>query len=224
MQGLAELRESARPWVIAHRGYSRRFPENTIAAFAAAVDAGADMIELDVRLSSDGVPVVIHDDTVDRTTAGGGPVVAHTVAELKRLGVPSLEEVFQRIRIPINIELKRGAPTDDVVALVRRLGVEDQCLLSSFDLRLLAPLDLPVAALFERSLDDAVGECRACGAIAGSPNVAFLQAGEVSRLNEAGLRVLPYTVNDAATMRMVIEWGAGGMFTDEPQLLREVLA
>ena len=94
----------------------------------------------------------------------------------------------------------------------------------ALDLRLLAPIELPVAALFERSLDDAVGECRACGAIACSPNVAFLQAGEVSRLNGAGLRVLPYTVNDAATMRTVIEWGAGGMFTDEPELLREVLA
>ncbi len=69
-----------------------------------------------------------------------------------------------------------------------------------------------------------MGECRACGAIACSPNVAFLQEGEVSRLNEAGLRVLPYTVNDAATMRMVIEWGVGGMFTDEPALLREMLA
>ena len=224
MQGLAELRESVRPWVIAHRGYSGRFPENTMAAFAAAVDAGADMIELDVGLSADGIPMVIHDDTVDRTTAGRGPVVAHTVPELEALGVSSLEEILQRITIPINIELKRSVPADDVVALVRRLGVEDRCLFSSFDLRLLAPLDLPVAALLGRSLDDAVGECRACGAIACSPNVAFLQAGEVSKLNEAGLRVLPYTVNDAATMRMVIEWGAGGMFTDEPALLREMLA
>ncbi len=110
MQGLAELRESARPWVIAHRGYSGRFPENTMAAFAAAVDAGADMIELDVGLSADGIPMVIHDETLDRTTTGSGPVVAHTAAELQGLGVPSLEEILQRINIPINIELKRGAP------------------------------------------------------------------------------------------------------------------
>src|SRR5208282_1627382 len=70
---------------IGHRGASGRFPENTLSSFRAAIEAGADMCELDVQMTRDGVAVVIHDDTVDRTTDGHGAVAAMTLAELKRL-------------------------------------------------------------------------------------------------------------------------------------------
>ena len=75
-----ELLSLQRPWVIAHRGFSARYPENTLTAFTAALDAGADAIELDVTLTGDAVPVVLHDDRVDRTTDGEG-LVAYMAAE-----------------------------------------------------------------------------------------------------------------------------------------------
>jgi glycerophosphoryl diester phosphodiesterase len=117
---------------IAHRGASARAPENTLAAFAAAIDLKVDAIEIDVHLCADGVPVVIHDDTVDRTTDGRGAVASLRLRELKRLDagswfaprfkgerIPTLEEVFDlaRGRCGVNIEIK-GA----VAAGPRRRG------------------------------------------------------------------------------------------------------
>jgi glycerophosphoryl diester phosphodiesterase len=109
---------------VAHRGASGRFPENTLAAFAAAIDAGAQMCELDVQLTRDGAVVVMHDDTVDRTTDGCGAVRAMMLDELKRLDagvrfgrefkgerVPTLAEVFALTdgRCGLNIEIKAAS-------------------------------------------------------------------------------------------------------------------
>ncbi len=76
---------NGRPRVFAHRGGSALAPENTLAAFDTGLRAGADGLELDVHLSADGVPVVIHDDTLDRTTNASGPVASLTAAELARV-------------------------------------------------------------------------------------------------------------------------------------------
>src|ERR1051326_4789101 len=118
--------ERGRRRVFAHRGGSALAPENTLAAFELGLRAGADGFELDVHLSADGVPVVFHDEMLDRTTNATGPVVARTAAELARvdagwhfrdandypfrgqgLGVPTLREVLTRHRgVPIIIEMK----------------------------------------------------------------------------------------------------------------------
>jgi glycerophosphoryl diester phosphodiesterase len=110
-----------RPLRFAHRGASTRAPENTLAAFEEAIRLGVDAIELDVHLSADGVPVVIHDETVDRTTDGRGAVASLPLAALKRLDagawfspqfrgerIPTLEEAFDRARgrCGLNIEIK----------------------------------------------------------------------------------------------------------------------
>lgn len=119
----AAFREGLSPsWInIAHRGASGYAPENTIAAFELAFEMGADMLELDVQLSKDGQPVVIHDDSLERTSDGKGQVGALTLSELKRLDagswyaasyagerIPTLEEVLKRFggRIGLLIELK----------------------------------------------------------------------------------------------------------------------
>lgn len=106
---------------IAHRGASARAPENTLAAFKEAIRLGADLIECDVHLSADGVPVIIHDDTVDRTTNGRGAVSALACARLRRLDagawfssrfrgerIPTLEEALEcaRGRCGLNLEIK----------------------------------------------------------------------------------------------------------------------
>ncbi|GAA1954002.1 glycerophosphodiester phosphodiesterase [Microbacterium aquimaris] len=122
----AESLATARFAVAAHRGASIERPENTLAAFAAAIAHGADGIELDVALSADGVPVVVHDDTVDRTTDGHGPVDGFTVAQLAALdagageGVPTLAEVLALAegRVEVNIEIKAPVAVPAVVEVV----------------------------------------------------------------------------------------------------------
>jgi glycerophosphoryl diester phosphodiesterase len=114
--------------IVAHRGGSAGTPENTLAAFANAVAIGADIIELDIHLSKDGVPVVIHDATLDRTTDGTGQVNSYTVQELKQFDagqgerIPRLEEVFVLVgnRVPFVLELKSLEAVPATVELIKQ--------------------------------------------------------------------------------------------------------
>jgi glycerophosphoryl diester phosphodiesterase len=171
----------ARPIVVAHRGAPVAEPENTIPSFEAAVAAGADAVEFDVRLSADGVPVVLHDAAVDRTTDGQGLVRDLTVAELGRITiprgerhattVPTLEVVLSALsgRVGVDIELKQlpGEPDFDpdvsrlVEATLRTIDSTSfvgPVLLTSFNpfaidaVRRLAP-DLPIGLLTDRSVE-----------------------------------------------------------------------
>ncbi len=158
--GFVELMPEDRTAVIAHRGGADLWPENTIEAFRGARSMGVDVLEMDIFLSADGVPVVIHDETVDRTTDGSGPVDDMTVDELQDLDagynfvpigrdneypyrgmgvrIPTLREVFEEFpEIPMVVELK---PEDSelveaVVELVREFERVDNTLLASFSER-----------------------------------------------------------------------------------------
>lgn len=150
------------PLIIAHRGDSAHRPENTLAAFASALEAGVELVEMDVQLTRDGAVVVIHDASADRTTDGSGRVRDLTLAEVRRLSagyplrfgsafagerVPTLAEVLGllRDRARAMIEIKPEAVTDDAeggvealtVAEVRRAGLEKDVALISFDRRAL---------------------------------------------------------------------------------------
>ena len=129
------------PRVIAHRGASAEAPENTIEAFDLSAHLGADALELDVQRAGDGTLVVIHDPTVDRTTTAEGPVAGFGRAELRRLGVPALEDVLGRYDgLEITVDVKAPAATAEVVGLIERLDrvqrtilyVEDGTDLESF--------------------------------------------------------------------------------------------
>lgn len=143
-----------RPLILAHRGALYEAPENTVPAFQRALARGADGVELDVTLSADGAVVVIHDDTLDRTTSGSGLVSTHTLAELKQLEagewftydflgvrIPTLAEVFEALPggAVINIELKPSLsrPVNDlpaaVLRVVRAAQAERRVLYSSFN-------------------------------------------------------------------------------------------
>jgi glycerophosphoryl diester phosphodiesterase len=165
--------------VIAHRGASAYYPENTMSAFRAAYEMGAEMIELDIGLSSDGIPVVIHDSDLDRTTNGSGNVSDFTFEELRQLDagawfgekhagekIPSLEEVLQFAagKIALNIEIKSEAVTDSAyngieeksLALVKKYRMQKYVMFSSFDYRAINHLkeldvDISVALLYEKS-------------------------------------------------------------------------
>lgn len=154
-KSMSEFLALKRLGVIAHRGLSGKAPENTMAAFRLAIDAGADMIELDVTLTSDGELVVIHDDTLQATTNGRGKVMKHTLAELRALDagswfgsqftgerLPLLSEVLDLVRskILLNIEIKpeavnESAPcniAESIAKQVQDRGMRDQVIVSSF--------------------------------------------------------------------------------------------
>ena len=157
MENINKLEKIKRPWVIAHRGYSGQYPENTASAFEAAIEAGADMIELDVCMTKDRVPVVIHDQTLERTTDGYGLVSEFTLPELKKLdagswsspefigeSIPTLEEVLLQTRgkISVNIEIKPESyesvgPSDaiekQICIMVEKFGMNESVLISSFE-------------------------------------------------------------------------------------------
>ncbi len=126
--------------VIAHRGASGLFPENTLLAFRKAIEVGADAIELDVRLTKDGIPVVIHDPTVDRTTDGVGAVSALHFDAIKELNagggetVPTLETVLEATEgTPLVVEIK-DRPAGPVIAdIIRASGAERRVLVGSFE-------------------------------------------------------------------------------------------
>lgn len=146
-----------RPLVIAHRGGKGLWPENTLYAFEQAVAMGVDVLEMDIHGTADGVPVVLHDDTVDRTTDGSGPVQAFTLTELQGLDagyhwspddgqtfpyrdqgitIPALEEAFAAWpTVPMNIEIKQTAPSlvAPLCRLIREYGTVDNVLVASSD-------------------------------------------------------------------------------------------
>jgi glycerophosphoryl diester phosphodiesterase len=141
--------------VIGHRGASGHAPENTLASFALAVSSGADAIEFDVRLTADGVAVVIHDATLDRTTDRGGIVAAMTYAEIREadagarftpdggrtvpfsgrgVTAPTLEEVLNACPdLPVVLELKTASVQDEALRVLTRCGGKERAIVSSFD-------------------------------------------------------------------------------------------
>ena len=154
MNVLAEFDPGAR-LVIGHRGAAARFPENTFAAFDYAVGLGVDAIEFDIRITRDGVVVVIHDPTLERTTNGAGRVAGQSAADLARIdagarfspdggktfpfaeqgiGVPTLEGLIERYPdIPLLIEIKVAEAAAETLRLFRRYGCEDRVLIDSMD-------------------------------------------------------------------------------------------
>jgi glycerophosphoryl diester phosphodiesterase len=240
-----------RPTIFAHRGSSAYAPENTLAAFQLAVDQHADGIELDTKLTADGQVVVMHDDTVDRTTDGTGRVNLLTLAELKRLDagskfspkftsekIPCLEEVFEIFgrKIFINIELKNySSPTDElpekVAALVKKYKLEESVLLSSFNLialirarKLLSKTPLGFITIY--SLADITIRTRLVRfgpLLALHPNFEDVSPYLIQAAHQAKCRIYPYTVNQPEMIKKLIKAGVDGIFTDDPYMAQKAI-
>ena len=240
-----------RPLNIAHRGASRMAPQNTLAAFEKALDVGADGIEFDVRLCADGVPVVIHDATVDATTDGSGRVEAMELAALKRLDagssfspafagtqIPTLAEVLEAVEgdVLLNIELKDPAPLDPrleqaVVDVIRQHGNEKQVLLSSFNplalrrVQKLAP-HLATALLYTPPAWATLYLARLIlprPLAALHPHCAVAEEQWSDWAEAHGSRVHVWTVDDPPEMRRLIGAGVNGIITNKPDVLHQVL-
>lgn len=227
-------------FLYAHRGASAEAPENTLAAFRRAIEVGADGIELDVHLSADGVPVVIHDETLERTTDGVGAVAAHSAEVLRRLDagawfdplftgerLPALEETLPLLagRLRINLEVKEERAGQTVIEMLRHFPSAD-IVISSFnhdlldDLRRVAP-DLPLAVLQEsgdwrRALARA-GRMRAC---AFHPHVDLVSRPLLAACRRLQLPVFAWTVDAPARARALARMGIAGLFTNDPAGLR----
>jgi glycerophosphoryl diester phosphodiesterase len=240
-----------RPLIIAHRGYRSKYPENTLASFEAALDAGAQMIELDVRMSRDRKLVVIHDATVDRATDGKGPVKDHTLEVLKELDagcwfhprfkgerVPGLDEVLDRFhdRTLINIEIKADtyeahSPPDaiekQVVELVCRKNLLDSVLISSFEQRILKNIKkmekAPPLALLSRDPGDRdnVGLCKSLRTFSWHPRCNELKKEQVKRMHEAGIKVFPYNVDTLEELQKMTQMEVDGVIVSDPLLVRD---
>lgn len=233
--------------IVGHRGAAGVAPENTITSFREAVRLGSDWIEFDVRLSSDGVPVIIHDSTLKRTTSGRGPVRGRSLAELRKLDagawfdprfagerIPTLDEVLKiGARVRLNIEIKaRSAPANDaakaVWSRVRQAGLEERVLVTCFDLRVLRALrDLdPDARLgfpWQAGLRDPIRRATTLKCRMMLFDVGGLSEKKVRRCREVGLEVWVYTVNEPDEMRRVLDLGIDGLITDRPDLLARMV-
>lgn len=232
--------------VWAHRGRNRIAPENTMSAFLAALDAGDKGIELDVALSADDQPIVIHDDTVDRTTDGTGAVAAMNFKELRSLDagawfdsrfaaerLPDLSEVLSEVRgrALLNIEFKSSAWNENpnisvdtiVMEMVARSGMEEEILYSSFSRRCLERVrqvdsNARIGVLAHRGEDirDVMAFAQKIGAYSIHPNTHDVKTVMRSGLNRWKCFVYPYTVGSRKNADQMDHLGADGYFADLP--------
>lgn len=237
--------------VWAHRGASNYAPENTIEAFRKAVEMQADGIELDVQMTKDGQLVVLHDETLDRTSTGKGWLKDYTLEELchynfnksypelGNMAIPTLEEVYQLIKptdLTINVELKNSVifyegMEEKVLALTTQYGLENRVWYSSFNhysLQRLKQLDPSVRTgmLYADGIVDAplyAGE--RIGVDAVHPAIyGVLYPNYMEQCREKQLRVHVWTVNEEAYMRMLCEMQVDALITNDPVLARRVVA
>ncbi len=234
-------------WKVAHRGYSGMAPENTMASFRAALAEGADGVEFDVHLSAEGVPVILHDADLARTTNGHGEVQSHTVAQLQTLDagswfaaefaderIPTLHqalELFHGKTTPY-IELKSAGAAEPTVALLRELGMIEQVVIMSFDEVLLEQVKAADTHIRRRLLLGADGSAnpeeswRQAATRTGMTHLsidhAALTPQRVAWLHAMGYHVVAWTVNDAARMRELIAMGIEGIITNEIGALRRI--
>ena len=251
------------PLVIAHQGGDGIWPGETMLAYQNSVNLGVDVLEMDIHITEDGVLVLMHDETVDRTTDGSGEIESMTLDELKKLDagydwstddgatfpfrgkgltVTTLEEVFTAFpdkHMTIEIKKTNASMTQPFCELIRKHKMEDKVLAASFyddklkEFRKECP---------EVATSSAKNETTAFVLLTKpflgsfySPKFFSLQVPEesggitvmtpafVKAAHERNLAVEPWTINDAETMKKLIDWGVDGIITDRPDILMEVL-
>lgn len=230
------------PSVAAHRGFSAFYPENTLPAFNACIDIGADYVEGDIQFTLDGELVMLHDETVDRTTDGSGPVASFTLAQLKELdaGFPDkFGDQFEGTRIPtleealdlcksrnalFCFELKAPGVAKQTADLIREKGMAGQGIVQSFLPQELAIMkayapEIPCLLLsFSSGFDQYIDYAAQIGIEYYSPGGIPEQA-EIDYAHNKGIKYWVYTVDDPEDMRSLMLLNADGMFTNRPDIL-----
>lgn len=247
----ASLVDEDRILVIAHRGDSAAFPENTLPAFDSAVKVGADLVELDYHHSADSVPVVLHDATLDRTTNSrdqygiqGALVSKRTLDELSGLDAGRWKgEQFAGARLPTLDESVRAIQTGSMTLIERKAGDAKTCVeylrskdllshvvVQSFDWNYvtdcyeLAP-ELTLAAL---GRDEVTGKrldlVQKTGAKIAAWNEASLSSESIGRIHNRGLKAWAYTVDNPQRVQELIDLGIDGIITNKPAAVKQIVA
>jgi len=222
---------------IAHRGAKGYEPENTLQAFQKALDLNADGIELDVHLSSDGHIIVIHDETIDRTTNGKGFVNTLSLTELKsfltedQYEIPTLNEVFDLMdkKCLINIELKGIGTPHKVVALIEEYISDknwnyEHFIISSFDWNMLQEVhnlnsNIAIGVLTEENIDTALAFAEKIKARAIHPDYQLLNQENTKEIQKKGFLVLPWTVDSDEDIQKIKSYNVDGIISDFPDKL-----
>ncbi|MBT4140268.1 MAG: glycerophosphodiester phosphodiesterase [Candidatus Latescibacteria bacterium] len=237
---------------IAHRGASGKglAPENTMAAYELALEIGVDLVEIDIHLTADGHPVVIHDRSVDRTTDGTGFIDTMTLSQVRQLDagswfgrafhderIPTLEEVLDlcRHKVPILIEAKTVESAEAAAVLVRSLRAQSHVVIQSFHgaaVRAVNRLDRRIPTAFLMSGGEAVlrrktGVVRRVlklGANALALKYTSANPELISMFLSRAMGFWVWTVDEEEDMRAMIDMGVGGIITNYPDRLNKVLA
>ena len=232
------------PSIIGHRGAYNSAPENTLIAFRKAAQLGARWVEIDVRLSSDKVPVIFHDDEVNRTTNGQGPVGSFSLKSLKQLDagsyyhtafsgekIPTLLETISlciELNLGMNIEIKPnyGQAAETVTAVLEIINqfqelLKGNVLFSSFDFLCLEALinfspEWPRALLVNDLNNDWLANTKALECYALNPNYNCLTSIEnIKLVLDSGLRIIPFTVNHISKAEKLLRLGVHSIITDD---------
>lgn len=234
--------------IFAHRGASGYAPENTLEAFRLAMEQGADGIELDVHLTKDGEVVVIHDETLDRTSNGHGNVRDYTLEELKKFSFHNHMEKYQGVQIPtlkevlnlvknscmkVNIELKTGiywyeGIEEKTMDIVKTMGMEDRVIYSSFNHYSIQKVleqnsDAETAYLFSDVPLNMEKYAKDTGVKGLHPAVYHLKMADfLETYMKSGLKVRVWTVNNKEDMKMFIDAGVDAIITNYPKVSVEL--
>lgn len=218
------------PLIIGHRGASAVAPENTMAAFEAAVAAGADGIEFDVRLSQDGVPVIIHDETLQRTHGVRKRVADMTADELREVRVPSLRQLFELMvqnEMLLCLEIKGSSAqlAAECCRVVNEFSLHDRVIVECFDLKVLQEIkDLKTAALFGRGIladQKLIDRALEVGASVLAPHHSLVRASLIEKAKLAGLTVVVWTVDSPGWVAQARSLGIEALITNDPATMIE---
>ncbi|NUU63385.1 glycerophosphodiester phosphodiesterase [Paenibacillus agri] len=233
--------------VLAHRGASAYAPENTMEAFKLAIEQRADGFEIDIHITKDGEIVVIHDDTIDRTSNGKGNVTDFTLAELKQYNynarfedkyptaeIPTLRQVLELVkehRLYLNIEVKdimvQSQKYDGLnvaaAELVKAYDLVDQVIFSSFNHKSMFELkqacpEIKTALLHFSKFYRGEQYAKTVQADALHPLFICVDANVVDQAHQAGVQVNAWTVNQVSVMRQMIDAGVDAIITDYPDI------
>jgi glycerophosphoryl diester phosphodiesterase len=239
-------RRARRPLVISHAACKGHAPENTLAGIKAAIAFGSDAIEIDVHCTADGVPVLLHDDLVDRTTDGTGDVRALALEQVRRLDagarqfdgrfagerIPTLDEVLELTigRTLLVIEVKQRAIEESILRTVRRLDAADHVMVWSFQpavvarMRSLAP-EIPCSQLWSERDPDTAKLCAvalAGNAQAISPQFSLVDESLPARALLHGLSLFAWTVDEPEDISRVAALGVDGICSNYPDRVRSL--
>lgn len=246
---LSSVLTSAQTKIIAHRGFSGVAPENTLIAFQKAIECGADYFELDVHKTKDGLAVVIHDKSVNRTSSNGvtGKIAEMDYSELGAINVgyskkfddkfknekiPTLREALElaKGKIEVCIEIKVEGVEEEVLKIVNELGVNDEVIIFSFSYSVLTKirqLDSKIPILFLKSRADKVtiGNAKDIEASAiGVGSLTVITKEFIDYAHSQGIEVWRYTVDNKDKMKKLIDIGLDGLITNFPDRALKIRA